>query len=233
MSNITDMPYKDKEKSRDYMRTYMRKYKKDNPDILRDNVRNTVQKKKLVATGGEMKYYELTDRPSLYKGSYWGNFSVVVDSVSFDEKGKSILNIIKEQLTTDLTDVIDSRNQLAIDYRLKKRIHADLIWIQNMIRSEEAALKQSANKVVWNCIDHLEMYRTRDDKMVAVISPYGVIDHKPYEDNGWTHVPNLYSKSATSFVKLYPFCRLKDAALINQPRAGLHETNQPHVQSEH
>jgi hypothetical protein len=51
---------------------------------------------------------------------------------------------------------------------------------------------------------HCETYYTKDKDYVLVSSPYNP-DVTPFIENGWTKYSNLYSDSATTWIKIVPF----------------------------
>ena len=97
-----------------------------------------------------MKYfYQLTKYPKIFKNTYWGNFSTENRS---DEELKEIENIV------------NNRNKFVEDHSIVKHVIKYPKYVFNFLN--ELIKKHK------NYIDHVEAYKTSNDKYIILISPY-------------------------------------------------------------
>jgi hypothetical protein len=142
------------------------------------------------------QFYEYTTYPKIYKNTYWGR-----------------CRCDDNDLNSDL-EIIENRNKFIDEYNIKKtaemssKIRLDLnksFYREPTTKNEIIDFKRTIHH--WNDIDHLEIYKARDNKFVIVSSPYQssldekVINH--YNERGWSLIYNLYHKHALSFCKVY------------------------------
>ena len=117
-------------------------------------------------------FYERTKYPKIYACSYWGHFK--------DED--------------ESPEIIDNRNNFITEFNIKSYYRMP----KYMIRKHEKMMDYNT-KI---SIDHIETYKTRDNKCVIVNSPYCVTDEseKVLLDLGYVKYKQLYSNSATTYI---------------------------------
>lgn len=146
-------------------------------------------------------FYELTEFPKIYKGSYWGNFHTIPDP-----------------------EIIENRNRFIIDYNIKSRKKAPLyvykqLW--NIVTTFSDINLETKRKYEKDCgsqydflvdiifredqshFDHKETYLTREGYYVFIYSPYLESSEK-LEDLGFTRIYKLYSNSASTYMLMLP-----------------------------
>ena len=89
-----------------------------------------------------MKIYELTDRPELFKNTYWGNFTLE----EFDETSENT------------REVCNNRNEVVKALGLKS--------VSNF------RIYNKRDKAIAGWFDHAEVYNTVDRGRVLIVSPY-------------------------------------------------------------
>jgi hypothetical protein len=144
-----------------------------------------------------MKYYELTKYPNIFKNTYWGLF-----------KGNK----------DDLDVIVNNRNKFKKDYNIKQttkmtqNVRLDLnTTFYRMPNNKYDIIDFKRNNHYWKSyhtfIDHLEIYKTSDNKLVVLSSPYKTLDDETkinvFKENGWNLIYDLYDKDALTFCKVY------------------------------
>jgi hypothetical protein len=142
-----------------------------------------------------MAYYELTKYPNIFKNTYWGCF-----------KGNK----------DDLDVIVNNRNQFIKDYNIKQtakmtsNVRFDFNTTFYRSPNNEYDMIDFKRNNYYNdhrYIDHLEIYKTRDNKMVVLSSPYKTLDDETkinvFKENGWNLLYDLYDKNALTFCKIY------------------------------
>lgn len=117
-------------------------------------------------------FYERTKHPKIYACSYWGHFK------NEDES----------------PEIIDNRNNFVTEYNIKSYYRMP----KYMTRKHEQKLDLNTK----NKIDHIETYKTRDNKCVIVNSPYHVTDddEKALLELGFIKYKPIYSISAKTYI---------------------------------
>lgn len=128
------------------------------------------------------KYYQLTKYKNIYKNIYWGH-----NSAHINIDGKKIYDLKQE--------IIDNRNKFIEDYNIKhiqpSFSKCIMDYLFRMINSN------------YKFHDHLEKYKTNDNKIVIIVSPYGPNDEKTYTvPDDFTEIYKLYHQTATTFIKV-------------------------------
>lgn len=89
-------------------------------------------------------------------------------------------------------EIVLNRNRFVIDYDIKK--------------------KSSLNKEVYfylkelielNVIDHLEIYKNRNNEYVVVISPYTKKHDTIFKSCGFKEIYKLYNNNAYTYIRVY------------------------------
>jgi hypothetical protein len=92
----------------------------------------------------------------------------------------------------EVDDIIENRNDFIKKYNIKnKRPLKDKLW---QMFSEE---KKRTNLD----LDHLEVYNTNDNKLIAITSPFKHVNPSDFEKEGWTSIYPLYYEEAYTFLK--------------------------------
>jgi hypothetical protein len=133
-------------------------------------------------TENDKKYwYDYTNYPKIYKECYWENFSSMIgkDGVVVDEPNSQI---------------VKNRNEFIIKYNITGQGEIPRLIELNFL---------GRNIIDYN-IDHIECYKTRDDKIIIISSPYMIKDNNKNYDNyikkGWEEIPKLYDNSTITFL---------------------------------
>ena len=123
-----------------------------------------------------MKYYEATDFPTIYETVYWGNFKITENR--------------------DITEIVKNRNKFITDFNIKTTKFKNVI----LMRYIHHIINHNKDRRY----DHLEEYKTHDDKYVLVNSPYDKTDKMKeiLTNDGWIEIYNLYSQEAMTFIKI-------------------------------
>lgn len=108
-----------------------------------------------------------TEYKKIYENTYWGKF--------IQEENKGI---------TD--EIIENRNKLIRDYKIKKKCTAytKIEKINKKIKKE------------WSDYDHLEYYET-EKEYILISSPYVEADYE-----GWEEIYKLYNNGCKSYIKI-------------------------------
>lgn len=77
--------------------------------------------------------------------------------------------------------------------------------IVNKKRPEKVPSYVNKHFTVIKQSDHNETFITKNKDYMLVSSPYDHTNETPFIENGWTKYSNLYSDSATTWVKIVPF----------------------------
>jgi len=117
-------------------------------------------------------FYERTKYPKIYACSYWGHFK------NEDES----------------PEIIDNRNNFITEFNIKAYYNMP----KYMYRKHEKMMDYNTKF----SIDHIETYKTRDNKSVIVNSPYCVTEETEKEllELGFVKYKPLYSNSATTYI---------------------------------
>lgn len=121
-------------------------------------------------------YAEMTEFPKIYS-CYWGSFRMCGAKMNLDEN-----------------DIFKNRNEFAKVHQLAQKpvCNRDIEKIKQAFKMDDR-LKY----------DHMECYKTKDNYIVVVISPYMNKNCEDYFDlikEQWTLIDNLYSTSAITFM---------------------------------
>lgn len=141
------------------------------------------------------KYYQLTKYKNIYKNINWGYNSAykIID-------GKKIKNYNQE--------IIDNRNKFIEDYNIKHKQPSFSQCIKDYI-----FLIRNYN-YNYQFYDHLEKYKTNDNKIVIIVSPYGPHERDTYTiPNDFTEIYKLYHQTATTFIKVIS---IEDIKIFNK-----------------
>lgn len=117
---------------------------------------------------------EWTKYPKLFESVYWGNFSSCeFEDGSFDNKPDE--------------QIIQNRNEFISTYHIKK-MGKPKKTIDNFIHINFL----DRNK--FNFIDHIEYYKTDDNKIIIISSPYSLTDEdiQKCEKKGWVQIKNIF-----------------------------------------
>jgi hypothetical protein len=130
----------------------------------------------------ELKLYERTKYPNIFKGSYWGGH--IQDSVGDEE-------------------VIENRNQFVTEYGIRRRVSDVPQYIRKILGTYGGRNN--------NLLDHIEVYYNFNKKQyVVIVSPYICPERcddwekalEYFSLNQFILYKNLYSKSAATFIKI-------------------------------
>ena len=126
-------------------------------------------------------FYNLTDYPEIFRATYWGSHRDYDNGIkhcianrNYFVKDKKILKVCK------LTSLIEKKIA-------KKYFESKFEWVET-------------GTTDW--ADHLEIYKTKDNNIIIIISPYD----KSFElylklaKLGWMRYNDLYSNGATTYI---------------------------------
>ena len=174
-------------------------------------------------------YYQLTRYPNIFRGSYWGNFTS--DPIRYN----------------DIVGIFQNRNRFVEQFQITKRLSISntintllktefndldkLIREKHISRPAELLRYIKQSDINSNFYDHIEIYKTTDDRILVLSSPYVSKDEKYYsflEKTGFINLDyNLYCNSAISFYKIFtkeqtqiPYIRRKLDRIIFAIRNG-------------
>lgn len=118
-------------------------------------------------------YYDLTDYPKLYKSTYWGTFKC------YEEKPDERLN-----------KIIENRNNFIKEYDIK--CHEKKLPKYMLMRCEKHI----------NIGDHVEKYKTNDNKLIILNSPYSPSEkeHEQFLKLGYIEIKPLYNHFAKTYL---------------------------------
>ena len=126
----------------------------------------------------ETKFYKLTENKKIFKVTYWGTFTLE-DRTEEDIK--------------EINKIVENRNNFLKEYSIKR------------ISPLPSKLKDEFEKTSPYLLDHVEIYKTEDNKYVIVNSPYTDNTCQKYNELlslGWKVIDKLYFNNATTFVKI-------------------------------
>lgn len=129
------------------------------------------------------RFFELTKFPKIYRKTYWGSFTT--DDRTIDE----INEIIR---------IIRNRNKFIETHGIVKSFH-----VHTLPRRVGGVLREKG-MYEYLPLDHVEFYKTKDNKFIMVNSPYIKEDSNKYQlliDHGFEKADNLYFENATTFIK--------------------------------
>jgi len=125
-----------------------------------------------------MNFFKLTENKKLFKNTYWGLFST------------------KDRTETEMEEInkiVENRNKFVKDFQIKK------------ISTLPSKLKKELEKTYPYYLDHVEIYKTEDNKYIIVNSPYTNNTCQKYNELlslGWKVIDKLYFNNATTFIKI-------------------------------
>lgn len=136
-------------------------------------------------------YKELTEYPKIFK-YYWGNFTVNKHGLIKNKEDQIIIN----------------RNQFIKEFKIKQKagrypkMRLEMIYL----------LRQKLNSRCYE-FDHTEFYKTENDELVIVNSPYHEIEDSKYweymESVGWRKYNKLYMPTAHTYIIVIPFSNVR------------------------
>lgn len=117
-------------------------------------------------------FYERTKHPKIYACCYWGHFK----------------NEEEDQ------EIIDNRNNFIPEFNIKAYYRMPKYMTRKCEKIVDLNTKYK--------IDHIETYKTRDNKCVIVNSPYFVTDQEEKDllELGYVKYKPIYSTSAKTYV---------------------------------
>lgn len=121
-----------------------------------------------------MRFYELTKYKKIYSSTYWG---------AFDTESNDLIN----------ANIIENRNYFIEENNIKRKIKQNYLprYILEFI---DTLPKQF--------IDHVEVYKNEDKKIIIITSPYVYNDIPPQP---FEQIYNLYTTNSKTFMcSLYP-----------------------------
>lgn len=129
-----------------------------------------------------MYYYEYTDHKKIYNHSYWGHFGKSIDMNDNHRKPEP--------------EIIQNRNKFIKEYDIVKYVDKRTKYVLNEYEFNNGRID--------HIFDHLEFYKTNDNKYILVSSPYGMNKEKEltYYNMGWLKIYPLYSFDAVTFIKI-------------------------------
>lgn len=132
------------------------------------------------------QYYEHTAYPHVYQHYYWGAFTYnpfTCRDVPFE-----------------------NRNKFIVDYNIAHKPRGSLVQFAR-IAYDIRQLVHEVNK--HDYFDHLEEYRTVDGKYILIVSPYAITPdgREVLTELGFQQIYNLYSDSATTWIRIFPSIR--------------------------
>jgi hypothetical protein len=123
----------------------------------------------------DTSFYQYTEYPKIYEGSYWGNF---------DSKPED--------------NIANNRNSFITDYNIKK-------YVKHMSRYGKKIEKYMKQYSWFNGRHLELYSINDSKTLLALYSPYDAYHNKDYKQqviaDGWTEIYPLYSNTAVSFVK--------------------------------
>lgn len=136
---------------------------------------------------------DFTKYPRIYSQVYWGAF-----------QGASA------------QDIIDNRNEFIKDFDIKSRYRlpqymkkkhgysVDRNWEDEKERKLNVFYQPKRCK-----LDHVEIYKTKDNRCVMVNSPYCVSEAEEAKilEMGYTKYKPLYNSMATTYIQIVPIAR--------------------------
>jgi len=118
-------------------------------------------------------YYDLTAYPKIYKSTYWGTFKL------YEEKPDERLN-----------KIIENRNNFIKEFNIK--CYEKKLPKYMLMRCEK----------IINIGDHVEKYKTNDNKLIILNSPYepSEKEHQHFLKLGYIEVQPLYNHFAKTYL---------------------------------
>ena len=128
------------------------------------------------------KYWcDYTNYTKIYKECYWGTFSSMIGKDGVVEHEPDI-------------QIVINRNEFIIKYNITREGEIPRLIELNFLNNNRINYK----------VDHIECYKTRDDKIIIISSPYMIKendrDYDNYIKKGWGEIPKLYTNSAITFL---------------------------------
>ena len=126
-----------------------------------------------------MSTYQSTEYPQIYINTYWGSSPL-------------------DHQNGITPDIITNRNNFIRDYNINKCVRDPPKYIE----------KQIQNEVNLGICDHLECYKTSDQRYILISSPYKLIGEtkirivNEYNQNGWAQFVDLYSTNTFTYIKI-------------------------------
>lgn len=111
------------------------------------------------------KHADYTNYPKLFENTYWGQY--------------------RSEPPED--NIVENRNRFVEQFSIKSKVNKIPKRIKNNYWHENKGYKKN--------MDHVEVYKTRDDKYLIVNSPYNSI-HTCTNLNDWIPTNGLYSNNA-------------------------------------
>ena len=128
------------------------------------------------------KFYTLTRYPDIFKNTYWGSHRDVTD---------------------DIYDIAINRNNFIEEFNIKK-VTSLTSRLKNTTKINKKYFLDKLNTFGLNCkvldMDHLERYKTEDNKHIFVCSPYHSRIDEGFIKLGWINYNKLYSSGATTYI---------------------------------
>ena len=123
-------------------------------------------------------YYQLTRYPNIFRGSYWGSFTT---------------DPIRDN---DMVGIFQNRNRFVEEFQITKRLSISNT-INTLLKTEfndldklirEKHISRTAVLLIYlkkddirsDFYDHVEVYKTADDRIIVLSSPYVSKDEKYY-----------------------------------------------------
>lgn len=136
-------------------------------------------------------YAELTEYKKIFSQVYWGQFTAYVY-----KDGTMNTSEVPSDNNKTINDIVQNRNEFARKYKIKSsglpyKTVTKFIY-DNFTDSNKHYYKT----------DHVEYYKTYDDKLIVISSPYvpSAEDIEKYLKKGWIQIEQLYSNTATTFM---------------------------------
>lgn len=128
-------------------------------------------------------FYEQTNYPKIYGNSYWGHF-----------KETELLSAVEPEL-------IVNRNNFIPEFDIKSYYRMP----KYMLKKYETMLDMNSKYK----IDHIETYKTKDNRCVIVNSPYFMTeeDEKALLELGYVKYKPLYRRGSMSYIYIVPIGR--------------------------
>lgn len=138
---------------------------------------------------------DFTKYPKIFSQVYWGAF-----------EGESA------------KDIIDNRNDFIKEFNIKSRYRfPQYMWKKYGVFTDRHWVDEKATLGKWiippmnkRCkLDHIEIYKTRDNKCVIVNSPYSVSEAEEEKilELGYVKYKPLYNSMATTYIHIVPIGR--------------------------
>lgn len=128
-------------------------------------------------------FCDFTKYSRIYKKTYWGNFKT----------GEN------ENREEELKDIFENRNKFITDYEIKDIKNKQMRDIEKYINYLKNSYKN---------IDHLEIYKLKNNDYLFLNSPY--VDNN-YNMDGWNKIYKLYNNTAESFIKIVKLEEIKNS----------------------